>query len=231
MRLTLLSGGAAHGAVRALADRYRAETGFEIDGTFSAVGAMRDKLLAGEHADVVILTRKLIDELVASGHVAPAPSGDLGVVRTGVAVRSGDPLPDISGADALRAGLLASQGIYFPDPKLATAGIHFAGVLARLGIADDVASRLRTFPNGATAMRALAQAIDTRPIGCTQITEIKSTSGVALVGPLPVEFELATTYAIGLCVTASAPEAAQQFIEMLTGDASRTVRTQAGFEI
>jgi molybdate transport system substrate-binding protein len=231
MRLTLLSGGAAHGVVRALADRYRAETGFEIDGTFSAVGAMRDKLLAGERADVAILTRKLIDELVASGHIAPAPRGDLGVVRTGVAVRSGDPLPDISDADTLRAGLLASQGIYFPDPRLATAGIHFAGVLAKLGIADDVASRLHTFPNGATAMRALAQAAEPRPIGCTQITEIRSTSGVALVGPLPVEFELATTYSIGLCVNASATVAARQFIDMLTCHASRAARAQAGFEI
>ncbi|MGB8434178.1 MAG: substrate-binding domain-containing protein [Burkholderiales bacterium] len=231
MRLRLLSGGAAHGIVRALADRYRADTGYEIDGTFSAVGAMRDKLLAGGRADVVILTRKLIDELVTSSHVAPAPRGDIGVVRTGVAVRSGDPMPDIPGADTLRASLLASQGIYFPDPQRATAGIHFASVLARLGIADDVASRLRTFPNGATAMRALAQATDTLPIGCTQITEINSTPGVALVGPLPVEFELATMYSIGLCVNASAPEAARQFIEMLTSDASRAVRAKAGFEI
>ncbi len=231
MRLTLLSGGAAHGVVRALADRFRAETGYEIDGTFSAVGAMRDRLLAGERADVVILTRRLVDELVASGHVAPAPRGDLGVVRTGVAVRTGDPLPDISGADTLRAGLLASQGIYFPDPKLATAGIHFAGVLARLGIADEVASRLRTFPNGATAMRALAQAIDAWPIGCTQITEIRSTPGVVLVGPLPVEFELATPYTVGLCVNAPAPDAARRFIEMVSGEASRNVRIDAGFEL
>ncbi len=231
MRVRLLSGGAAHGIVRALADRYRAETGYEIDGTFSAVGAMRDKLLAGERADVVILTRKLIDELVASGRVAPAPCADLGVVRTGVAVRAGDPLPDISGTDTLRAGLLASQGIYFPDPHRATAGIHFAGVLARLGIADDVANRMRTFPNGATAMRALAQATEPRPVGCTQITEIKSTPGVALVGPLPVEFELATTYTVGLCVNASAPDAARRFIEMLSGEASRKVRIDAGFEL
>jgi molybdate transport system substrate-binding protein len=231
MRVRLLSGGAAHGVVRALADRFRGETGYEIDGTFSAVGAMRDKLLAGERADVVILTRKLIDELVADGHVAPAPRADLGVARTGVAVRTGDPLPDISGADTLRACLLASQGIYFPDPQRATAGIHFASVLARLGIADDVANRLRTFPNGATAMRALSQAIDTRPIGCTQITEIKSTPGVALVGPLPAEFELVTIYTIGLCVNAPAPDAARRFIEMLSGEASRKVRIDAGFEL
>lgn len=228
--MRLLSGGAAQGVIRALAETFRAQSGYEIEGTFSAVGAMKDRLLAGEPADLVILTRKLIDELAASGHVAATPRADLGVVRTGIAVRTGDPLPEISGMDSLRASLRASQGIYFPDPQLATAGIHFSGVLARLGIADEVTARLRTFPNGATAMRTLAKSTEERPIGCTQITEIRSTPGVALVGPLPAEFELATTYSAGLCVGAAVPEAARQFIELLTGEASRTIRIGAGFE-
>jgi molybdate transport system substrate-binding protein len=231
MQVRLLSGGAAHSVVGALAEPFRTETGYEIDGTFSAVGAMRDKLLAGEPADLVILTRKLVDELVASGHVAAVPRADLGVVRTGVAVRAGDPLPDVSGAAALRGSLLAAQGVYFPDPKLATAGIHFAAILAKLGVADELAARLRTFPNGAAAMHALARATETRPIGCTQITEIKSTPGVTLVGPLPAEFELATTYSVGLCARAASPDAARRFAEMLTDSASRALRIDAGFEI
>lgn len=231
MRLRLLSGGAAHGVVQAIAGTFRAQTGCEIDGTFSAVGAMKDKLLAGEPADLVILSRKLVDELVASGHIVSARRADLGIVRTGIAVRTGDRLPDISDADALRASLRQAQNIYFPDPNLATAGIHFSGVLAKLGIADEVAARLRTFPNGATAMHALAQTTEERPIGCTQITEIKGTPGVMLVGPLPTEFELATTYSAGLCASAAAPEAARQFIELLTNEASRKIRIDAGFEL
>ena len=83
--------------------------------------------------------------------------------------------PPVGDAAGLRAALLAADAIYFPDPKQATAGIHFAGVLERLGIAADVASRLKTFPNGATAMRELAAATTDRPIGCTQVTEIIST--------------------------------------------------------
>jgi molybdate transport system substrate-binding protein len=231
VKIRLLSGGAAHGVVRALADSFRAATGYEIDGTFGAVGAMRDRLLAGEPADLVILTRKLVDELVASGDVVPAPRGDLGVARAGVAVRAGDSLPDISGADALRAALRDARGIYFPDPERATAGIHFAGVLAKLGVADELADRLRTFPNGATAMRALAQATDARPVGCTQITEIRSAPGVTLVGPLPAAFALATIYSVGVCTRAAQPEAARRFADLLAGNASRAERIAAGFEI
>ena len=229
-RLQLLSGGAAQGVVHALAEPFRAATGYDIDGTFSAVGAMKDALLAGQPADLVILTRKLVDELAAGGHVVAGSRADLGVVRTGVAVRAGDPAPAIGGGDALRASLLAADALYFPDPQRATAGIHFAGVLEQLGIAGALAPRLRTFPNGATAMRALAQATETHPIGCTQITEIRSTPGVALVGPLPREFELATVYSVGLCARAAAPEAAQRFIALLTGADSRAARIAAGFE-
>ncbi len=48
MQLALLSGGAAQGLVAALAAQFKAETGCDIAGTFGAVGAMRDKLIAGE---------------------------------------------------------------------------------------------------------------------------------------------------------------------------------------
>ena len=56
----------------------------------------------------------------------PASAADIGTVLTAVAVRSGDPVPDVGNAAGLRAALLAADAIYFPDPKLATAGIHFA---------------------------------------------------------------------------------------------------------
>lgn len=231
MRIRLLSGGAAHAVVAALAAPFRAETGCEIDGTFSAVGAMREQLLAGAPADVVILSRKLVDALVASGHVRAGSCADLGVVRTGIAVRAGDAFPDVAGAAALGAALAAAGEVHFPDPERATAGIHFAGVLDALGLRAALAARLRTHPNGAAAMRALAASGAARPIGCTQITEIKATPGVALVAPLPAEFELATVYTAGVCARAAAPDAARRLVALLAGEGSRAVRREAGFEL
>ena len=69
MRLEILSGGAAQGLVAAVAPQLEAETGFGIGGSFGAVGAMRDHLLAGAPVDVAILTSALIAELTRSGHV------------------------------------------------------------------------------------------------------------------------------------------------------------------
>ncbi|MCX7143221.1 MAG: substrate-binding domain-containing protein, partial [Proteobacteria bacterium] len=153
MQLKILSAGAAQGVVTGLAGEFRAQTGYELECSFGAVGAMKEKLLGGTAADIIILTRALIDGLAADGKVLAEGSADLGRVRTGVAVREGDALPAIDNADALRRTLLAAEGIYFPDPQKATAGIHFARVLESLGIRQELDARLRTFPNGATAMR------------------------------------------------------------------------------
>ena len=230
MQLAILSGGAAQGLVSALGAQFKVETGCEIAGTFGAVGAMRDRLLAGEPADLLILTSHLIAELTRTGHVVPDSAVDIGVVRTGVAVRVGDPRPPIGDASALRATLLAADAIYFPDPKLATAGIHFAKVLDALGIAGVVAARLRPHPNGAAAMQALARAPENRPIGCTQVTEILNTPGVTLAGPLPKQFELATVYTAGVCTRAALPDQAKRLAALLESDAARGIREQAGFE-
>jgi molybdate transport system substrate-binding protein len=228
MKLRLLSGGAAQALVNSLAAQFKAETGFDIDGSFGAVGAMKARLLEGDPADLLILTRALIDGLAADGEVDPASIADLGPVRTAIAVRAGDPAPAVSDARALGEALRAADAIYFPDPKLATAGIHFAKVLAALGLAADAAGRLRTFPNGATAMRELAASRDARPIGCTQVTEILATPGVALIDLLPPEFELATTYTIGVTTRAANPDPARRLAAMLTSPKAAEIRHQVG---
>jgi molybdate transport system substrate-binding protein len=229
MNLKILSGGAAQSVVSALVPAFEAATGYGIDGSFGAVGAMRARLRAGERADIVILTSALIAELTRDGDVIAGTAADLGAVETAIAIRSGDAVPSIADSDALRAALLAADAIYFPDPEHATAGIHFAVVLERLGIRQDVASRLKTFPNGATAMRELARAPSARPIGCTQATEILNTPGVALVGSLPDGCALATLYTAAVCTGAAHPALAQRFIAALAGAESRERRERAGF--
>jgi molybdate transport system substrate-binding protein len=227
MHVNILSGGAAQGLVSALAPTFKTATGGEIAGTFGAVGAMRDNLLAGAPTDLLILTRALIEELTAQGHVAAGSAVDIGTVHTAVAIRSSDPVPAVADADGLRAALLAADSIYFPDPKLATAGIHFAKVLERLGVEDG--GRFRTFPNGATAMAALAASTTSRPVGCTQVTEILNTAGVKLVAPLPAGYELATIYTAGVASKAQSPELARQLADLLSGAGAKLARAKAGF--
>lgn len=230
MKLSILSGGAAQGLVEALGARFKAETGCEIAGTFGAVGAMRDQLLAGTPADLLILTRALIAGLEREGRVQAGSAVDIGIVRTGLAVRSGNAPPAVTTAAALKSALLAADAVYFPDPRQATAGIHFARILDTLGIGAELAPRLKAFPNGATAMRAMAEGRDARPIGCTQVTEILSTPGTTLVGLLPKEFELATVYTAGIATDAKLPGEAARLAALMAGASALTERERLGFE-
>ena len=208
-RLRILAGGAAQSLVQ------EARDGFEIYGTFSAVGAMRDRLLAGEPADIVILSRALVEELARSSHVVTASMVDVAHVATAVAARAGNPLPSIGDQAGLATALQEADEIHFPDPAQATAGIHFAKVMRTLGVWEQVEPRLRLAPNGNTAMRALAASTARRPIGCTQETEIRATPGVVLVGPLPPGCDLTTVYTAAVTSTAQSPADAARFIARL----------------
>ena len=227
--LNILSGGAAQGLVGSLAPAFKAQTGFEIAGEFGAVGAIADKLRKGISADIIILTAAIVAKLAEEKLVAASSISDVGLVETALAVRIADPQVTVSDAAGLRNALLAADAIFLPDTKASTAGIHVAKILAQLGIADDVAARLRVFPNGATAMRELAASDARRPIGCTQSTEIIGTNGVKLSGSLPPGCELATMYTAGITAQAAHASEAKILIGLLTGTGQRGQRERAGF--
>ena len=230
MHLHLLSGGAAQGLIEALGGRLAAETGYAIAGSFGAVGAMRESLLAGGDADLLILTAPMLRELAQQGHVDAASIRDIGRVRTAVAAPIGAPEPPIDTAARLRAALMGADAIYFPDPERATAGIHFAKVLAELGITGAVlAAKAKIHANGTAAMRALAEA-GPGALGATQTTEILSTPGVRLLGALPAPFELATVYTLALSARAAAPGPARVLAKLLTGPDTADLRARLGFE-
>lgn len=226
----LLSAGAAQGLARAIEPGFTAKAGAVLQARFGAVGKMRELFESDEPCDVIVLTAAMIDALAAAGAVRGDTRASLGRVRTGIAVRSGDPAPDVTTPDKLRTALLAADAIYLPDPERSTAGIHFAKVLRELAIASRTRARLHPFPNGAAAMRALAAATSARPIGCTQHTEILYTPGVRLVAALPREFELATEYQAAVTTRASDVELAQRFVAAMAGPDAGKLRAAGGFE-
>src|ERR1700761_7367346 len=227
--INVLSGGAAQGLVGSLAAKFKSMTGFGIGGEFGAVGAMADKLRKGVPADLVILTAAIVGKLAEEKLVVPASIADVGLVETALAVRTSDPKVNATDAATLREAFLAADAIFVPDIKTSTAGIHVAKVLQQLGIAETVAGRLEIYPNGATAMRRMAESQTARPIGCTQSTEIISTDGVVLSGSLPKGCDLATMYTAGVTTMAAHAAQAQVLIDLLIGADQQPQRTAAGF--
>ena len=227
--LKVAGGGASKGAVGLVSDMFARETGLTVDGWFSAVGAVRDRLLAGDDFDVLILSRLLIDELTTAGALVKSSARALGGVPTGVAVPARAEPPDISTPAAFASALGRASAVYIPDPVLSTAGSYFTSVLERLGIRHEIAPRLRAFPNGETAMAQLARDGEPRAIGCTQLTEIRMTEGLTYIGPLPGDLAISTIYVAAVSTRTKHADAARRFVEMLTGADGAEARRALGF--
>ncbi len=228
--LRVLSAGAAQSVTERISAQFTSETGCEVKAAYGAVGAMNARVVGGEPVDVVILSSQLIEDLLASGHLAAGFRADLGTVGTGVAVRSGTTLPDVSSIRCLRGNLEAANRIVCPDPAVATAGKIVMRALERLGIGDQVRPRLQFFPNGFAAMRWLAGSGGALEMGITQNTEILANKGVTYVGPLPEELQMKTVYAAGLAARAENTEAARNFMTRFSGPSARKMLEAAGYE-
>jgi molybdate transport system substrate-binding protein len=228
--LHVLCAGAVKGLVQAAQARFLAASGAEIDARFGAVGAMKEALMSGAACDVLIVTDAMLHALQGNGAIESETVAPIGRVRTGVAVREGEPVPAVDSAEGLKAALIAAPAIYLPDIAKSTAGAHVASVIDRLDLRDAVAGKLQVFANGATAMTALANAGAFGSIGCTQVTEIVYTPFLVLAGTLPDPFGLATTYSAGVSTTANDAALATGFIAMLCGPELKSLRRDGGFE-
>ncbi|HEV7801835.1 MAG TPA: substrate-binding domain-containing protein [Burkholderiales bacterium] len=228
--LRILSAGAAQAVTERIIEAFKRDTGSDVVADFGAVGAMKAKVIAGEAVDVIILTQPMIDELIAAGLVQPGSRIDLGKVGTGVAVRAGIAVPDVSSADLLRARILSASKIAFPDPAVATAGKIVMSLLEKLGALEEVRARLQLFPNGYAAMKWLATTEGTGELGITQVTEILPNKGVTYAGPLPEEFQMKAVYSIGLAARAPEPELAKDFVARFNAASARPLLAEAGYE-
>ena len=228
--LQVLCAGAARGLVESVTPRFFAQTGVRIAGRFGAVGAMKEALMSGVPCDVLIVTDAMLRALRDNGAIEAGSLASIGKVRTGVASRAGEPLPDIGSADALKNALIAAAEIYLPDLEKSTAGAHVASVLERLHVREALAPKLAIFANGATAMAALAERGAVGSLGCTQVTEILYTPGLALAGVLPEPFDLATVYGAAVSETSYDPVLAASLIALLCGAETASLRRDRGFD-
>lgn len=228
VEISVLCAGAARGAVVPLIESFQRESGHTIKFDYGTAGQILGKLKDGQRPDVLIVTTPVIADLEKAGTVAAGSATPLGRTSIGVAVAEGAQLPDIASVDALRRTLLAARAVAYIDPAAGgTSGKHFAAVLARLGIEDAIKSKAVLVPGGYAAERVAKGEAD---IVVHQISEILPVKGVKLVGPLPAELQLYTTYTAGLMSGTSKAEAARAWIQYLAGPAGRRSFAERGME-
>ena len=124
------------GAMRSLSAAFETATGLHVDADFAPTLALLKRLRAGEAADLVILTREGLDEMIGEGRVIADTTADLARSYVGLAVREGAPHPDIASEAALRKALLAARSVAYS--RLGASGVYFAQLIVRMGIAEEI---------------------------------------------------------------------------------------------
>jgi len=228
--LKVLSAIGMQSVLEDLGPKFERVTGHKLSLSFDTAGAAVKRAQGGEASDVVIATRQGIDGLVKNGKAA-ADSVTLASAGISVAVRKGTPKPDISSPDALKRTLLAAKSISYVNPASGGAsGIHFAKVLDRLGIANQMKSKT-VFPNPQTPAEIGALVANGEAeIGVHIIVELISVAGIDIVGPLPGDLQNTIVFAAAVMASSKDAEASRTLVNFLRTPEAVAVIKAKGME-
>ena len=183
------------------------------------------RLERGEPADVVILAAAALQELIEQGKVVADSRVDLVRSSIGMAVRAGEPKPDISTVEALKLTLLQAKSIAY---SASASGTYLStDLFPRLGIADQIkekSQRIESERVGNVIARGDAE------IGFQQISELVPIEGIDYVGRLPDEVQRITIFSAGIVSGATNPAGAKSLIEYLSSPALAPLMIESGLE-
>jgi molybdate transport system substrate-binding protein len=215
-------------ALNELAPAFEKATGDKLTIVYGLAAEMRKRVLDGESADVIMITRPMMEDLQKQNKLAANSLVNAARTPVAVAARAGAVKPDIGTVDALKRTLLAAKSIVYADPaKGGVSGIVFARALERLGIADAMKAKTILVP-GAQAPELVAKG--EAELGVAQGSEIVPVTGAQLIGPLPGDLASTTVFAAGVGAESKSPAAAKALIEFLTGPQAAPTFKAKGFE-
>jgi molybdate transport system substrate-binding protein len=214
-----------------LVAEFERTTKHRVSLVLATTGVVRDRVRAGEYAEVAIMQRPAILRLAQDGKVLGDTIVDLGRSSVGVGVRAGAPRPDLGSVEAFKRSLLAAKSIGYTDPsKGGGSGAYFGALVERLGLAKQLQPKTRYPGPGHSAADLIAEGdID---FGIAQPMEILAKPGLELAGVLPAELQDPElfVFSAGVLQNAREPAAAKSLIEFLSGPRARAAIKQKGMD-
>ena len=228
-QLNVLISGGFSGAYEKLVPEFERTSGIKVatgSGASQGTGpqTIAAQLARGVPANVVILSREGLTELIAAKRIAAGTDVDLARVPLGVAVRAGTAKPDVSSVEAFKQLVLKAKSVAVPG---STSGIWLkTNLFPRLGIADKVNVKVSPRGSGATAMVAAGEA----DLAVMPVSEIVHAPGVDLAGSIAPEIQFVQTFSAAIVAGSGDSEGSKQLIEFLSSArASETIR-KSGME-
>jgi molybdate transport system substrate-binding protein len=216
--IKVLSTQATEEAYKELVPQFEKASGHKVTTVFTGTLDALKRLSNGETYDLLIMARQQIDELSQSGKVVAGSRTDIAKSGVGAAVGKGKPKPDISTVDALKKTLLAAKSIgYSTGPS----GIYIVTVFQKMGIADEVKSKLKQTPTGVFVGSIIASG--EAEIGFQQVSELSFFPGIDYVGPIPAEVQLITVFSAGIPTGTKQADAAKALVSFVTAPAAAAI--------
>jgi molybdate transport system substrate-binding protein len=193
-------------------------TGNKLNVTTGLSSAFAKRINAGEPFDLMFAPPPSLDSYIKDGKLDPDTRTVLVSSDVGVGVRAGAPKPDISTVEAFKQTLLNAKSITY----LAVPGVP--QMLERIGMANAIKSKV-VIPDDDIGSELVAKGeVETVIV---VITQILTTPGVELVGPLPAELRVTTSFGGAVSARTKAPDAARDLITFLKSPESvKVIRSQ-----
>jgi molybdate transport system substrate-binding protein len=225
-QIKVIASGGFSAAYQDLLPEFERTTGIKVTTTSggsvgSGPNTIGGQLRRGVPADMVILSREGLAELIAEGRIVAGTDADLAQVPLGVGVRAGAPRPDISTVESFKQALLRAKSVTFTS---STSGVYLTTVLfPRLGIADEMAKKSTTAGAGAVAK-------GDAEITVQPVSEILPVAGVDMVGTIPAEIQKVNIYAAALVTASKETDASKKLIAFLSSPAASAAIKKSGME-
>jgi len=226
--ISLLSAAAMQSVFRQIAGDFQRTSGHRLVIRYATMGAITQRILGGESADLVIGSGQSISRLIKEGRIRALQI----VCRTGVGIVavSGTPKPPMTSVADFRRALIAANVIVYADPGGGgAAGIHIANVIEKLALTEQLKPKTRFGAGGDVTELTLAQGQGA--LGITQISEIVGKSGADYVGPLPDDLQNYTEVVAAIPVDARELEAVRAFLVFLQSPAAIAAIKAKGMEV
>jgi len=200
-------------------------TGHRIAVTIDVAAAMARRFEAGEPCDLLVVIENQLDTLIKRGKILGESRTVLARSGIGVEVRKGARKPDISTADAFKRAVLEAKSVAYL--KEGASGVYLAGLFERMGIAQTIAPKL-TRPDTDIVSKLVAEG--KVELGIVVITQILTTPGVDLVGPLPPEIQSYLVFAAGVSSGSGVKEPALELLKFMAGERAKAALRSQGME-